>query len=144
MEPLKQKSQVQLQKEQQSQTIHNLFWTQRSTHNPVWNKISKYMISSKDNKYLYFFFSWVAQTSFTTVQIQFQLGHSSNYNFTRSMLGFQVQHLMSQPNCMIKVRLLSCHNQNGRQPQPKCKTTSPKMEDDLTQNVRRPKMKNIC
>merc|ERR1712030_152189 len=50
---------------------------------------------------------------------------------------FQVQHLMSQPNCMIKVRLLSCHNQNGRQPQPKWKTT--KMEDD--QNGRRPKWK---
>ena len=54
------------------------------------------------------------------------------------MLEFQVQHLMSQPNCMIKVRLLSCHNKNGRRPQPKWKTTSPKMEDDLTQNERRP------
>merc|ERR1712208_28012 len=69
---------------------------------------------------------------------QFQLGHSSNYNLTRSMLEFQVQHLMSQPNCMIKVKLLPCHNQNGRQPQPKWKTTSTKMEDDLTQNGRRP------
>ena len=54
------------------------------------------------------------------------------------MLEFQVQHLMSQPNCMMKVRLLSCHNQNGRQPQPKWKTTSPKIEDNLTQNGRRP------
>merc|ERR1712120_68066 len=71
-------------------------------------------------------------------KVQFQLGHSSNYYLTRSMLEFQVQHLMSQPNCMIKVRLLSCHNQNGRQPQPKWKTTSPKMEDNLTQNGRRP------
>ena len=66
------------------------------------------------------------------------MGQSSNYNLTRSMLEFQVQHLMSQPNCMIKVRLLSCHNQNGRQPQPKWKTTSTKMEDNLTQNGRRP------
>ena len=32
-------------------------------------------------------------------------------------------------------------NQNGRRPQPKWKTTSPKMEDDLTQNKRRPKWK---
>ena len=32
-------------------------------------------------------------------------------------------------------------NQNGRRPQPKWKTTSPKMEDDLTQNGRRPKWK---
>ena len=56
------------------------------------------------------------------------------------MLEFQVQHLMSQPNCMIKVRLLSCHNQNGRQPQPNSKTTSTKMEDD--QNGRRLKCKS--
>ena len=41
---------------------------------------------------------------------------------------------------MIKVRLLLCHNLNGRQPHLKWKTTSPKMEDDLTQNVRQPKM----
>merc|ERR1711984_36308 len=68
-------------------------------------------------------------------------GDSPNYNLTRSMLEFQVQHLMSQPNCMIKVRLFSCHNQNGRQPQPKWKMTSTKMEDDLTQNGRRPKLK---
>merc|ERR1712120_77437 len=68
-------------------------------------------------------------------KVQFQLGHSSNYNSTRSMLELQVQHLMSQPNCMIKVRLLSCHNQNGRRPKPK--TT--KMEDD--QNGRRPRWK---
>merc|ERR1712030_84880 len=47
----------------------------------------------------------------------------------------------SLPNCMIKVRLLSCHNQHGRQPQPKWKTTSTKMEDDLNQNGRRPKWK---
>merc|ERR1711888_556579 len=66
------------------------------------------------------------------------MGHSSNYNLTRSMLEFQVQHLMSQPNCMIKVRLLSCYNQNGRQPQPKWKTTSTKMEDNLIQNGRLP------
>merc|ERR1711984_15326 len=65
-------------------------------------------------------------------------GDSPNYNLTRSMLEFQVKHLMSQPNCMIKVRLLSCHNQNGRQPQPKWKMTSTKMEDNLTQNGRRP------
>merc|ERR1711936_32285 len=81
------------------------------------------------------------QTGFTSVQIRLQLGHSSNYNLTRSMLEFQVQHLMSQPNCMIKVRLLSCHNQNGRQPQPKWKTTSTKMEDNLTKNERRSKWK---
>merc|ERR1712030_21930 len=74
-------------------------------------------------------------------KIQFQLGQSSNYNLTRSMLEFQVQHLMSQPNYMIKVRILSCHNQNGRQPQPKWKTNSTKMEDDLTQNGRQPKWK---
>merc|ERR1712120_17436 len=72
----------------------------------------------------------------------FQWGHSPSYNLTRSMLEFQVQHLMSQPNCMIKVRLLSCHNQNGRQPQTKWKTTSTKMEDNLTQNGRRPNPKN--
>merc|ERR1712002_91067 len=74
-------------------------------------------------------------------KIQFQLGHSSNYDLSRSMLEFQVQHLKSQPNCMIKVRLLSCHNQNGIQPQPKWTTTSTKMKDDLTQNGRRPKWK---
>merc|ERR1711895_177649 len=80
-------------------------------------------------------------------KIQFHLGHSSNYNLTRCMLEFQVQHLMSQPNCVIKVRLLSCLKmednlyQNGRLPQPKWKMTSPKMEDDLTQNGIRPKWK---
>merc|ERR1711984_68705 len=31
--------------------------------------------------------------------------------------------------------------QNGRRPHPKRKTTSPKMEDDLTQNGRRPNRK---
>merc|ERR1711947_40615 len=31
--------------------------------------------------------------------------------------------------------------ENGRQPHPKWKTISPKMEDDLTQNGRRPKWK---
>merc|ERR1712082_116544 len=89
-------------------------------------------------------FNWVtAQFQIATAQskIQFQLGQTSNYNLTRSMLEFQVQHLISQPNCMIKVRLLSCHNQNGRQLQPKWNTTSTKMEDNLTQNGRRPKWK---
>ena len=32
-------------------------------------------------------------------------------------------------------------NQNGRRPQPKWKTTSPKMEDDRIKNGRRPKRK---
>merc|ERR1712215_323716 len=94
---------------------------------------------------LKFNFNWVTAQSKISFQlgtaqskIQFQLGHSSNYNLTRSMLEFQVQHLMSQPNCMINVRLLSCQNQNGRQSQAKWKKISTKMEDDLTQNGRRP------
>ena len=44
--------------------------------------------------------------------------------------------LMSQPNCMIKVRLLSCHNKNRRQPQTKWKMASTNKEDNLTQNGR--------
>merc|ERR1712082_64663 len=88
-------------------------------------------MGSQPNLYLF-------QLGTAQSKIQFQLGHSSNYNLTRSMLQFQVQHLMSQSNCMIKVRLLSCHNQNGRQPLTKWKTTSTKMEDNLTQNGRRP------
>ena len=45
---------------------------------------------------------------------------------------------MSQPKWKTtSTKMKDDLNQNGRQPHPKSKTISPKMEDDLTQNGRR-------